>query len=151
MFLILKSKLFKTTWKIKLLIGILLISTFYTIRDLVERTEEEGSATITGIVIATDEEKNEDTSNASNSKSAVLESSSGASNVWKMNLVFFLITCWISMVLTGWGSIQAGGDLANPDVHNVSMWMVAVSQWVMYSLYLWSLLAPSILPNRDFT
>ena len=55
------------------------------------------------------------------------------------------------MALTGWGSIQAGGNLANPDVHNISMWMIAVSQWIMFALYFWTLIAPKVLPDRDFS
>lgn len=114
---------------------------------------EENSEVVTGIVISTNEEKNEDTSTGLNESGINTSngSASGASNVWKMNILLFCVTCWFSMALTGWGSIQAGGNLANPDVHDVSMWMIAVSQWVMFSLYLWSLLAPTLFPNRDFS
>lgn len=71
---------------------------------------------------------------------------------WKINAVLLLVTCWISMALTGWGSIvDGGGDLANPDVHNVSMWMIIASQWIMLLLYLWTLVAPRLFPDRDFS
>jgi len=70
---------------------------------------------------------------------------------WKLNLVLAMISCWISMILTGWGSIEAGGSLSNPDVSRVSMWMIIAAQWIMYLLYGWSLSAPRIFPDRDFS
>jgi len=115
---------------------------------------EENSVAVTGIVIASDEEKNEKSlsePNDSERNENTERIPSETSNIWKMNIVLFFITCWFSMALTGWGSIQGGGNLANPDVHNVSMWMIIVSQWIMFSMYLWTLLAPTLLPNRDFS
>jgi hypothetical protein len=55
------------------------------------------------------------------------------------------------MTLTGWGSVDKRGDMANPDVGQVSMWMLIVSQWIAMLLYLWTLVAPKIFPNRDFS
>ena len=70
---------------------------------------------------------------------------------WKLNAVLALICCWYAMALTGWGAIEKRGDIANPDVGEVSMWMLIASQWIALLLYLWSLVAPSICPNRDFS
>jgi len=122
--------------------------------DDMDIVREENSVAVTGIVIASDEEKNEKSlsePNDSERNENTERISSETSNIWKMNIVLFFITCWFSMALTGWGSIQGGGNLANPDVHNVSMWMIIVSQWIMFSMYLWTLLAPTLLPNRDFS
>jgi len=73
------------------------------------------------------------------------------SNSWKLNVILILITCWYAVVLTGWGSIEAGGNSANPSVGRVSMWIVASSQWLVQSLYLWTLAAPGLFPDRDFS
>ncbi|KAI2498883.1 Serine incorporator (Serinc) [Fragilaria crotonensis] len=70
---------------------------------------------------------------------------------WKLNIILAMISCWIAMALTGWGSIEAGGDAANPDVSRVSMWMLIASQWIVYLLYFWSLMAPKFFPDRDFS
>merc|ERR1712013_620486 len=70
---------------------------------------------------------------------------------WKLNAVLALICCWYSMALTGWGAIEKRGNVANPDVGEVSMWMLIVSQWVALLLYLWTLVAPSLFPDRDFS
>lgn len=73
------------------------------------------------------------------------------SNSWKLNIIFCLITCWFAMALTSWGSIENGGNSANPTVGNVSMWMISSSQWLVFVLYLWTLLAPKLFSDRDFS
>ena len=73
------------------------------------------------------------------------------SNSWKLNLVLAVVSCWFSMALTAWGSIQSGGDAANPQVGQVSMWVIVGSQWIALSLYLWTLVAPRFFPERDFS
>ena len=72
-------------------------------------------------------------------------------NSWKLNIILALITCWTSMALTGWGTIEKRGDIANPDVSETSMWMIIVSQWIALSLYLWTLVAPALFQDRDFS
>ena len=73
------------------------------------------------------------------------------SNNWKLNLVLGAVSCWFSMALTSWGSIESGGDAANPQIGNVSMWMIISSQWFALTLYLWTLIAPRLFPDRDFS
>ena len=73
------------------------------------------------------------------------------SNSWKLNLVLGAVSCWFSMALTAWGSIQSGGDAANPQIGEVSMWMIISSQWFALTLYLWTLVAPRLFPDRDFS
>lgn len=70
---------------------------------------------------------------------------------WKLNAVLALICCWYAMALTGWGAIEKRGNIANPDVGEVSMWMLIASQWIALLLYFWSLVAPSLFPDRDFS
>ena len=40
---------------------------------------------------------------------------------------------------------------ANPQVGKVNMAMIAISQWVALSLYAWTLVAPRLFPDRDFS
>lgn len=117
----------------------------------------ETSNRVRGVVLSPDEENENYGSaaqNENNSKTQDETSSSSnqpSASTWKINIVLFFVSCWYSMALTGWGSIQGGGNMANPDVHNVSMWMIVTSQWIMYVLYLWSLVAPKLFPDRDFS
>jgi len=73
------------------------------------------------------------------------------SNSWKINIILAVICCWYAMVLTSWGSIIAGGSVANPSAGNVSMWMMISSQWLILLLYLWTLVAPRLFPDRNFS
>ena len=55
------------------------------------------------------------------------------------------------MVLTSWGSINEGGTSANKSVGEVAMWMIIAAQWVAMALYIWTIVAPRIFPDRDFS
>jgi hypothetical protein len=74
-------------------------------------------------------------------------------HLWKLNVVLALISCWVAMILTGWGSIEGIDEsqkVANPTVGRWNMAMIGVSQWLAILLYCWSLLAPRLFPNREF-
>ena len=73
------------------------------------------------------------------------------STSWKLNFVLASVSCWFAMSLTGWGSIQSEGNVADPLVGQTSMWIIVGSQWFVLSLYLWTLVAPRLFPNRDFS
>jgi hypothetical protein len=73
------------------------------------------------------------------------------SNNWKLNILLGVVSCWYAMALTSWGSIQTGGDAANPVIGTTSMWMIISSQWIALTLYLWTLVAPRLFPDRDFS
>jgi len=76
----------------------------------------------------------------------------------KFHLLMAAAAMYMAMLLTNWGSRQqvesdshdgAGSDTA----YNLSveaMWVKIVTNWVTAILYIWSLLAPYILTNRDF-
>jgi hypothetical protein len=74
------------------------------------------------------------------------------SSSWKINMIMSLICCWYAMSLTSWGSVAGGGGtIANPSAGKVSMWMIISSQWLMNLLYLWTLIAPKLFPDREFS
>lgn len=79
------------------------------------------------------------------------EKGSTLENSWKLNAILAAVTCWFAMTLTGWGGVQVGGSSANPDVGDISMWMIISAQWLCFVLYLWTLIAPRIFPDRDFS
>jgi len=55
------------------------------------------------------------------------------------------------MSLTSWGEIVGDGTAANASVGRVGMWIVISSQWFVLTLYLWTLMAPRLFPDRDFS
>ena len=75
--------------------------------------------------------------------------------VWKLNAVMTLICCFVAMILTGWGTItvleENDSNAANPTVGRVNMAMIGISQWTAILLYMWTLIAPRVFPDRDFS
>jgi hypothetical protein len=82
------------------------------------------------------------------------QESPNLSNVWKLNVVMILISCYVAMILTGWGTVNGldeNHNAANPTVGHANMSILIVSQWLAILLYSWSLIAPRVFPDRDFS
>ena len=73
------------------------------------------------------------------------------SNSWRLNFILASVTCWSSVVLTRWGEISGDGTIVDSSTGRVSMWMIIASQWLVLSLYVWTLMAPRLFPDRDFS
>ena len=57
------------------------------------------------------------------------------------------------MLLTNWGNRDTVDDPAHRDdlMSKENMWVKIVSQWSVIGLYVWSLIAPHVLKDRDFS
>eukprot|EP00052_Salpingoeca_macrocollata_P018875 m.155594 g.155594 ORF g.155594 m.155594 type:complete len:437 (-) comp20808_c2_seq2:84-1394(-) len=68
------------------------------------------------------------------------------------HFVFMLASFYLMMVLTDWATVK-DGDNATIDVGRgyASVWVKVVSSWVTALLYSWTLVAPILLPDRDFS
>eukprot|EP01126_Amoeba_proteus_P054033 TRINITY_DN6617_c0_g1_i8.p1 TRINITY_DN6617_c0_g1~~TRINITY_DN6617_c0_g1_i8.p1 ORF type:complete len:167 (+),score=45.76 TRINITY_DN6617_c0_g1_i8:1189-1689(+) len=68
--------------------------------------------------------------------------------------IFFLASLYLSMILTNWqtvSSVQSGANSTYAvDQGMAASWAKATSSWVVLLLYLWTLIAPVIFPNRRF-
>ena len=64
--------------------------------------------------------------------------------------VFALASAYTAMLMTDWGS-GTGTAKDQIGVGWASVWVKVVSQWVTVALYAWSLVAPALLPDRDFS
>jgi len=67
------------------------------------------------------------------------------------HLTFAFASMYLMMVLTDWGMIRDGHQA---DFHvgrgQASTWVKIISAWLSAALYIWSLVAPLCLPNREF-
>lgn len=66
------------------------------------------------------------------------------------HLIFALASMYSAMLLTGWGN----ANMAEKDIIDVgwpSVWVRIITQWITAGLYMWSLVAPQIFPDRDFS
>ncbi|MBA0626983.1 hypothetical protein Godav_004546 [Gossypium davidsonii] len=65
------------------------------------------------------------------------------------HIIFSLASMYSAMLLTGWStSVGESGKLV--DVGWPSVWIRILTAWVTAALYMWSLLAPILFPDRDF-
>jgi hypothetical protein len=73
--------------------------------------------------------------------------------------VFCLCSVYLAMLLTDWGigssaynnDSGAVNDASSYSYSTVNLWLKIASQWMTWILFLWSMIAPSILKNRDFS
>jgi len=71
---------------------------------------------------------------------------------WVFHLVMFFAAVYMAMLLTDWGSNpDPANTQATPTSGKTSMWVKVVSQWTTCLLYTWTLLAPRVLPDRDWS
>ncbi|KAK6915177.1 Serine incorporator/TMS membrane protein [Dillenia turbinata] len=65
------------------------------------------------------------------------------------HIVFSLASMYSAMLLTGWStSVGESGKLV--DVGWPSVWVRIVTAWATAALYIWSLVAPILFPDREF-
>lgn len=64
------------------------------------------------------------------------------------HLIFALASMYSAMLLSGWTSTSESSDLI--DVGWTSVWVRIGTEWVTAGLYIWSLLAPLLFPDREF-
>ena len=62
--------------------------------------------------------------------------------------VFALASLYLAMLMTGWGA--TGQELDRLDVGWVSVWVKIATQWVAAAIYCWTLVAPTLFPDRVF-
>lgn len=65
------------------------------------------------------------------------------------HLMFALATLYVMMTLTNW--YQPHSDLKTLNANTASVWIKIISSWMCLGLYVWSLVAPAVLRNRDFS
>mmetsp|Transcript_12988 Transcript_12988/g.24062 ORF Transcript_12988/g.24062 Transcript_12988/m.24062 type:complete len:486 (+) Transcript_12988:235-1692(+) len=55
-----------------------------------------------------------------------------------------LTSQYVSMITTNWGVIEAG------PTNNGQLWVNLTAQWMAIVFFIWTLIAPAVLTNRDF-
>lgn len=75
---------------------------------------------------------------------------------WLFHLTMMFGGLYLAMLLTNWGdpaTTDPKGEPTNgnPELSLASMWVRIVTQWLVYLIFGWTLIAPACCPNRDFT
>lgn len=95
------------------------------------------------------EGRNPDVENGNEAKVWDNEEDTVAYNWSFFHLMFALSTLYVMMTLTNW--YQPNSNLETLNANTASMWVKIISSWMCLGLYTWSLIAPAILRNRDFS
>ncbi|XP_017107628.1 serine incorporator 1 isoform X3 [Drosophila bipectinata] len=85
-----------------------------------------------------------------NGKSNTDTETEGVSYSWSMfHIVFVCASLYVMMTLTNW--YQPNSDIKLFNANEASMWVKIISSWLGVFIYGWSLAAPIVLTNRDFS
>ncbi|VEN57091.1 unnamed protein product, partial [Callosobruchus maculatus] len=64
------------------------------------------------------------------------------------HVMFALATLYVMMTLTNW--YKPNSSLETFNYNAASMWVKEISSWMCVALYSWTLVAPLLLPDREF-
>jgi hypothetical protein len=68
------------------------------------------------------------------------------------HIIMLFASCYIAMLLTNWGNpVIDGSNFTVFKASNQSMWSKLGTSWVAMALYVWTLVAPRLFPDRDFS
>jgi len=65
------------------------------------------------------------------------------------HLVFACGAMYMAMLFTGW-NLSSTTIVGQFDIGPMSMWMKIVSSWIAALMYIWSMVGPKLLPNREW-
>jgi hypothetical protein len=75
-----------------------------------------------------------------------------ASSPWVFDAVMCLAGMYLAMLVTNWGDPGSSNlPTSNPELSSASMWVRMGTQFAIWVVFLWSIIAPLIFPNRDFS
>lgn len=75
---------------------------------------------------------------------------SGNDQLWFFHLVMITASFYMAMILTNWGVSEEEVIAQGEQIGLVSMYAKAVASFVCGLLFIWTIVAPAILPERDF-
>lgn len=115
--------------------------------EVLRRAVEEGSLPADALL-----SDNEDEDDSGNKAPGDDERSSTQYNYSVFHIIFFLATCWVGTLLTGTveglDQISTDGNFATVGRTYWASWVKIVSAWFCYSMYIWTLVAPIVFPER---
>ena len=79
--------------------------------------------------------------------------SGGVSCSWSLfHLMFALATLYVMMALTDWYAPgRKKGTIETISANMSAVWMKIISSWMCFAIYMWTLIAPMVHQDRDFS
>merc|ERR1739845_191439 len=76
----------------------------------------------------------------------------GVTYNWSLfHIMFGLSTLYVMMTLTNWYSPGEKQGIESISANMAAVWVKAISSWLCFGIYMWTLVAPVVLPDRDFS
>ncbi|OAQ96652.1 hypothetical protein LLEC1_06038 [Akanthomyces lecanii] len=116
--------------------------------EALRRAVEEGSLPADALL------SDDDDSEAGNGTAHDDERTHTQYNYSMFHIIFFLATTWVSLLLTlsHETAVEPNSDFASVGRTYAASWIKIVSAWLCHGIYIWSLVAPVVLPERfDFS
>lgn len=118
--------------------------------EALRRAVAEGS--LPADALLSEDEDEDDSSHGSGRLAGDDERSSTQYSYSMFHIIFFLATAWVATLLTmNYEDSTKDGDFATVGRTYWATWVKIVSAWVCYGMFIWTLIAPVVLPDRfDF-
>ncbi|KAL1842617.1 hypothetical protein VTJ49DRAFT_4665 [Mycothermus thermophilus] len=114
--------------------------------EALRRAVEEGS--LPADALNTDDDDDYASSDSGAARANDDERSSTQYSYAMFHIVFFLATAWVATLLTMDWEDGRDDDFATVGRTLWASWVKIISAWVCYALYIWTLIAPVLLPDR---
>jgi len=76
----------------------------------------------------------------------------GVTYNWSLfHLMFALATLYVMMTLTNWYSPGNDVTIESVSANMSAVWVKIISSWLCAGIYIWTLVAPVLLPDREFS
>lgn len=111
-----------------------------TMSDRVNLTEAEGGV----------EGGNSGSANSGGNAASDDEAESVTYNWSLFHVMFGLATLYIMMTLTNWYS-PGNNTIETISANMSAVWVKIISSWLCCAIYVWTLIGPVVLPDRDFS
>jgi hypothetical protein len=69
---------------------------------------------------------------------------------WVFHITLVSCAMYLAMMLSGWGG-EIATSINNTEASIQSFWVKIIAVWASYALYIWTMVAPLIFPDRDFS
>ena len=87
-----------------------------------------------------------------NANAASDDEAEGVTYNWSLfHIMFGLATLYIMMTLTNWYSPNGNNTIQTISANMSAVWVKIISSWLCCAIYVWTLIAPVVLPERDFS
>ncbi|KAL1879815.1 Membrane protein tms1 [Diaporthe australafricana] len=111
--------------------------------EALRRAVEEGSLPADALLSDDDEDGSSGDNSAHDD-----ERGSTQYNYAVFHIIFFLATAWVATLITQGYDDQKEDDFATVGRTYWASWVKIISSWFCYAMYVWTLVAPIVLPDR---